>query len=61
MVHQAGILLWNLSSAADAAAVNPSGINTLLPDGFNPLLVNSKPVFNSSTKVYQEIPVIQLF
>ena len=33
-------------SAADAAAVNPKGINTLLANGVITLFINGNPVFN---------------
>ena len=33
--------------AADAATVNPKGINTLLANGFITLFVNGHPVFSN--------------
>ena len=34
------------ASAADAAAVSPKGINTLLANGVITLFINGNPVFN---------------
>ena len=34
------------ASAADAAAVNPKGINTLLANGLMIFFINGNPVFN---------------
>ena len=41
------IFLCNPASAADAAAVNPKGINTLLANGVITLFINGNPVFNN--------------
>ena len=35
------------ADAADAVAVNPNGINTLLTNGFITLFINGNPVFNN--------------
>ena len=40
------ILLWILASAADAAAVNPNGIKTLLGNGLITFFINGNPVFS---------------
>ena len=34
------------ASAADAAAVNPKGVNTLLANGLITFFINGNPVFN---------------
>ena len=40
------IFLCIPASAADAAAVSPKGINTLLANGVITLFINGNPVFN---------------
>ena len=37
-------------SAADAAAVNPNGIKTLLANGFITFFINGNPVFNNGPR-----------
>ena len=38
------------ASTADAAAVNPNGIKTLLANGLSTFLIKDKPVFSNSPK-----------
>ena len=38
------------ASAADAAAVNPNGIQTLLPNGVATFFINGNPVFNNGPR-----------
>ena len=38
------------ASAADAAAVNPKGIKTLLVNGFITLFIRGNPVFSNGPK-----------
>ena len=44
------IFLCNPASAADAAAVNPKGINKLLANGLITFFINGNPVFQQWTK-----------
>ena len=41
------IFLW---IAADAAAINPNGIKTLLSNGFNTFFIKGKPFFSNGPK-----------
>ena len=44
--HDPNILLCIPASAADAAAVNPKGINTLLANSLIAFFIKGNPVFN---------------
>ena len=44
------IFLWIDASVADAGAVNPNGIKTLLANGLSTFLVKGKPVFSNGPK-----------
>ena len=44
------------ASAADAAAVNPKGINTLLANGVITLFINGNPVFNKGSSHLPKYP-----
>ena len=56
------IFLCIPASAADAAAVNPRGINTLLANGVITLLINGNPVFsNGSSNVPKHPPDCIIF
>ena len=44
------ILRFFYVSAADAAAVNPNGIKTLIADGLITLFINGSPVFNNGPR-----------
>ena len=60
------VLLWpdpNIflcipASAADAAAVNPKGIKTLLANGLITFFISGNPVLVMSQEFYQEILLI---
>ena len=41
------IFLYISASAADAAAINPKGINTLLANGLITFFINGNPVFSN--------------
>ena len=45
-------MLWIAASVAAAAAANPNGIKTLLPNG----LSKGKPVFNNGSRSLPKIP-----
>ena len=51
-------ILWFIpASAADAAAVNPGGIKTLLASGFITFVINGNPVFsNGSSNLPKDPP-----
>ena len=59
VVPEPKMFFWILL-AADVAAVNPSGIKTLLANGLSLFFINGKPVFNMVQEVYQEIFLIIL-
>ena len=44
------IFLWIAASVADAAAVNPNGIKTLLASGLSTFPIKSNPVFSNGSK-----------
>ena len=44
------IFLWIVASVADAVAVNPNGIKTLLANGLSTFLIKGNLVFNNSLK-----------
>ena len=44
------------ASAADAAAVNPNGIKTLLANGLITFLINGHPVFNNGPRSLPRSP-----
>ena len=44
------VFLCISASAADAAAVNPKGIKTLLANGLIAFFINGNPVFNSGPR-----------
>ena len=48
VVPDPNIFLWIATSAADAAAVNPNGIKTLLANGLSTLQNKDNPNFNKS-------------
>ena len=51
------IFLCIPSSAADASAVNPNGIKTLLGNGFITFFINGSPLFsNGPTKLPRNFP-----
>ena len=45
------------ASAADAAAVNPNGIKTLLANGLITFFINGKPVFNNGPRSLPRNPL----
>ena len=45
------IFLYIPASAADAAAFNPKGINTLLANGVSTFFINGNPVFNKGPSI----------
>ena len=49
------------ASVADAAAVYPNGIKTLLGNGFGIFFIKGKPVFSNGLKTYLKILLIVLF
>ena len=50
------------ASAADAAAVNPKGINTLLANGLTTFFIEGNPVFSVMVQViYLQILLIVAF
>ena len=50
------IFLWIAASVADAAAVNPDGIKTLLANGLSTFLIKGKPVFGNCPKTLPKNP-----
>ena len=55
------ILFLIAASVADAAAVNPNGIKTLLADSLSMSFTNVKPVFCNVQEVYKEILLVYYF
>ena len=51
VVAELKILFWISPSAADAAAVNPSGVKKFLASGLCTFFINSIPVFNNGPKL----------
>ena len=49
------IFLCIPASAADAAAVNPKGINTILANGVITSFINGNPFFNKGQVIYLKI------
>ena len=49
------------ASAADAAAVNPRGIKTVLVNGLITFFINGSPVFNNGPRSLQETLLIVPF
>ena len=50
------VLLCIPASAADAAAVNPKGIKTLLANGLVTFFINGNPLFSNGPKGLPRIP-----
>ena len=55
------IFLWIAASIADAAAVNPNGIKTLLTNRFNTFFIKGNPVFSNGSKSLPKNPPDPLF
>ena len=55
------IFLWIAAPVADAGAVNPNGIKTLLANGLSTFLIKDNPVFSVILKVYLKILQIVIF
>ena len=49
------IFLYIPASAAAAAAANPNGIKTLLPNGLRKLAIKTKPVFSNGGTILPKI------
>ena len=50
------IFLWISVSVADAAAINPNGIKTLLANGLSTFPIKSNPVFGNGPKILPKHP-----
>ena len=50
VIPDSNIFLWIPASVADAAAVNPNGIKTLLANGFNTFSIKGNPDFSNGPK-----------
>ena len=50
------IFLWIAASVADAAAVNPNGIKTLLANGLSTFPIKGNPVFSNGPKILPRYP-----
>ena len=50
--------LYTPASAADAAAVNPRGIKTLLANGLITFFISGNPVFSNGPRTYPKILLI---
>ena len=50
------IFSWITASFADAAAVNPTGIKTLLANGLNTFSIKGNPVFSNGPKSLPKNP-----
>ena len=50
------IFSWIAASFADAAAVNPTGIKTLLANGLNTFSIKGNPVFSNGPKSLPKNP-----
>ena len=50
------IFLWIVGSVADAAAVNPNGIKTLLANGFSTFPIKDNLVFKNVPKSFSKNP-----
>ena len=55
------IFLWIAASVADAAAVNPNGIKTLLANGLSAFPIKGNPIFNNGPKVSLKTLLIAQF
>ena len=51
------IFLWIAVSVANAAAVNPNGIKTLLASGVSTFLIKGNPVFSNGPKSLPRNPL----
>ena len=56
VVLDPNILLWIAASVADAAAVNPNGIKTLLANGLSTFPIKGNPVFSNGPKSLPKNP-----
>ena len=56
VVPELWILLWMVSSVADAAVVNPNSIKTILANGLSTLLVKGNPFFSNDPWGLPRIP-----
>ena len=56
MVAHPNIFLWIAASFADAAAVNSSGIKTLLANVLNTFSIKGNPVFSNGPKSLPKTP-----
>ena len=56
------IFVWTATSVADAAAVNPYGIKTLLANGLSIFPIKSNPVLSNSpknpSKTFPDCPIL---
>ena len=52
------IFLWIAASVADAAAVNPNGIKTLLANGLSTFPIKDNPVFSNDNKSLPKTPLV---
>ena len=50
------IFLWTAASVADAAAVNPNGIKTLLANGLSTFPIKGNPVFSNGPWILPKYP-----
>ena len=50
------MFLWIAAFAADAAAVNPNGIKTLLANGLSAFLIKGNPAFSNGPKSLPKNP-----
>ena len=52
VVPRPNIFLWIVASVADAAAVNPNGIKTLLANDFSTFSIKGNPIFSNGRLFY---------
>ena len=50
--------LWQAASVANAAAVNPNGIKTLLANGLSTFPIKDNPIFSNGTKSLTKTPLV---
>ena len=56
VIPDSNIFLWIPASVADAAAVNPNGIKTLLANGLSTFFIKGNPVFSNGLKSLPKSP-----
>ena len=61
VIPDSKVFFWIAASVADAAAVNPIGIKTVLANGLSTFSVKGKPVFSNGPKSLPISPWLSYF